>query len=76
MAVHTDRGALCKAERFGSESARGWIGSEGKFERDRYHRPDEGQSAEELPVPAVGLCTSVSASSSKILVFGWLWDVF
>lgn len=52
------------------------IGSDGKFQRDRYHRPEEGQSAEELPIPAAGVCTSVSASSSDILVFGWLLDGF
>lgn len=56
--------ALWKAERFKFGSAPGWIGSEGKFQKDTYHR------SEELPIPTVGLHTSVSASSIKILVFG------
>lgn len=59
--------ALWKAERFIFGSASGWIGSEGKFQKDTYHR------SEELPIPTVGLHTSVSASSIKILVFGWLF---
>lgn len=69
-------GHFGKAGRFVFESALGWSGSEGKFQRDRYHRLEERQGAEELPFPAVGLCISISASTSRILVFGWLLGAF
>lgn len=76
MTVRSDGGHFGNASQFVFASAPGWSRSEGKFQSDRHHRAEEGRGAEEPPVLALGLCTSLTASFSKILVLGWLLNAF
>lgn len=72
MAISSDQEALWRAERYIFASASGWSGSERRFQRDRYHRPEDQAKTWR----ADSLCTSFHAFPSKILVFVWPLDTF